>query len=178
MLAAGMKPGSPEPAHRAAFLAGTRAYWRAGGCPRCIAKKGSGGSCLGWAMRGTSWCFRHAPVAVRRERRQRLLSRPATPAQLARRHARAEAQQLRQAWRRDRWHPGSTIILGDDRELAFRADLAAAGLDYDTMSDCTRDNARWRWLRAMWIGAHPGRMPSIGSVSTSRWIRLPWQRWG
>jgi hypothetical protein len=138
VLRPGMTPGFKSPEHRAAFIATRTDYWRAGGPPRCTANNKEGRRCGSWALSGQPWCFRHAPKQVRRERRQRLLCRPATPEQLARRHARVRAQQLRHAWRKDRWQPGSTIVLGE-RELAFRADLEAAGLDFRRMSPCTRD---------------------------------------
>ena len=145
MQYSGLRPGFHDERHRAAFVAARTRWLAAGGQARCKSRAKHGGRCGGWALRGAEYCLHHAPNAVRRERRERLLARPKRPEQADRTRRRESARVQRVAWRFDRWTAGQTIDLGP-RDAAFRADVTGLEFNLDRFSPATLDAARWSWL--------------------------------
>jgi hypothetical protein len=147
----GIIPGLHSEAHRISFMAGRNRFFAAGGPPRCAAQAKHGGRCGAFALQRCDYCGHHAPNAVRRARRLRLLSRPKTAAQAERARRRESARVQRIIWRHDRHAPGATVTLGP-RDEAFMADLQALGFNPVSCSPATMDAARW-----LWIGVQGGR---------------------
>ena len=145
--------------------------------PECGARTRTGALCRALPLTGSARCIRHCGPKAAREFRERqwrdYRKGRLSHAVWTRAEARRAANRLRERWKKNPWHPGATINLGE-YEHRFRLESGIGSRPADALPAAVLDFLRWKYRRlqidrkrdAAWMGVlrdeFPRRLAAAG----------------